>query len=104
MVKRNFSIMINVRSFKSCYRNILITNCQWLEKLSFSKNPAIPEINNYYIQIVNNSNTYQLSKFFEQSSLCVCTDELHYDCHVNDLIALLVSWANFNCIIEPLQR
>ena len=90
MEKRNFSIKFynNQCSLKSCYRNILITNCQWLEKLSFSKNLAIPtplDINNYYIQVVNNSDTYQLSKFFEQSSLCVCTDELHYDCHINDL-------------------
>ena len=26
-----------------------------------------------------------MSQIIEQSSLCVCTDELHYDCHINDL-------------------
>ena len=37
------------------------------------------------LTILSISDTYQLSQFFEQSSLCVCTDELHYDCHINDL-------------------
>ena len=87
---RNFVIKFynNKCSHKSCYGNIPITNCHWLEKLSFSNNTAIPiplEINNYYIQIINNSDTYMLSQFIKQSSLCVCTNELHYDCHINDL-------------------
>ena len=37
------------------------------------------------MQFVNKSGTYKLSQIIEQRSLCVCTDELHYDCHINDL-------------------
>ena len=88
---RNFSIKFynNQCSHKSCYGNIPVSNCRWLEKLSFNNNTAIPlslEINNYYIQIIDNSDTYILSEFIEQSSLCVCTNnKLHYDCHISNL-------------------
>ena len=37
------------------------------------------------MQFINNSGTYKLSQIIEQSSLCVCTNELHYNCHINDL-------------------
>ena len=68
----------------SCYDYIPITNCQWLLQSAFAN--AIPlEINNHYMQFINNSGTYKLSQIIEQSSLCVCTNELHYDCHINDL-------------------
>ena len=42
-------------------------------------------MNNHYILFINNYGTYKPSQIIEQSSLCVCTDELHYDCHINDL-------------------
>ena len=91
MEMRNISIKFynNQCNHTSCYVNIPLTNCHWLEKLSFNNNTAMPiplEINNYYIQIIDNSDTYMLSEFIEQSSLCVCTNnELHYDCHINNL-------------------
>ena len=90
MEMRNISIKFynNQCSYKSCYGNIPLTNCHWLEKLSLSNNTAIPiplEINNYYIQIIDNSVTYMLSQLIEHSSLCVCTNELHYDCHISNL-------------------
>ena len=37
------------------------------------------------MQFINNSGTYKLSQIIEQSSLCVCTNKLHYNCHINDL-------------------
>ena len=68
----------------SCFDYMPISNCRWLLQPVFTN--AIPlKINNYYIQFINNSGSYKLSQVIEQSSLCVCTDELHYDCHVNDL-------------------
>ena len=42
-------------------------------------------MNSKYTQFINNSGTYNLLQIAEQSSLCVCTNELHYDCHIDDL-------------------
>ena len=59
-------------------------HCLWLEQSLF--NNTLPlKVNDYYIQLINDSGTYKLSQIIEQSSLCVCTDELHYNCHINDL-------------------
>ena len=90
MENRQFLIQFykNECKFKGCYKtiNITIANCQWLANSLF-KNSYITllEVNNHYIQFINNSGTYNLSHTVEQSSLCVCTNELHYDCHINDL-------------------
>ena len=74
----------NQCSHTSCYNNIPITNCRWLATSLFNR--IIPlEVNNRYIKIINNSGTYNMSQIIEQRSLCVCTDKLHYDCHINDL-------------------
>ena len=52
----------------------------------FNNNKNIPlEVNNQYIRFINNSGIYKLSQIIEQSSLCVCTNKLHYNCHINDL-------------------
>ena len=68
----------------SCFDYMPITNCQWL--LQTELNNTIPlEVNNHYMQFINNSGTYKLSQIIEQTSLCVCTNELHYDCRINDL-------------------
>ena len=88
MEMRNFLIIFrdNQCNYTRCYENIPVTNCHWLEKLSFRNNLIPFEINNYYISIINNSDNYMLSEFIEQSSLCVCTNnDLHYDCHITDL-------------------
>ena len=82
-----FLIMFNSNqcNHTSCYSNIPLTNCRWLATSLF--NNIIPlEVNNKYIHLVNsNSETHNLSQIIEQSSLCVCTNELDYDCHINDL-------------------
>ena len=58
----------------------------WLENSLFQNNKNIPlQVNNHYIRFINDSGTYTLTQLITQSSLCVCTNELHYDCHINDL-------------------
>ena len=67
-----------------CYNYIPVVHCLWLEQSLF--NNTLPlKVNDYYIQLTNDSGTYKLSQIIEQSSLSVCTDELHYSCHINDL-------------------
>ena len=90
MEKRDFLIRFNdnhyYRNLKNYYNSIPTTNCLWLENSLFDNNNIIPlEANNHYVQFINNSGSYKLSQIIEQSSLCVCTNELHYDCHINDL-------------------
>ena len=68
----------------SCFDYIPITNCQWLPQSVFA-NARPLEVNNRYIKYVNNSGTCKLSQIIEQSFLCVCTNELHHDCHITDL-------------------
>ena len=72
-------------NFKIRY-NIPITNCLWLEKSLFQNNDDIPlQVNNRYTQFTNDSGTYTLTQLITQSSLCVCTNVTHHDCHINDL-------------------
>ena len=86
----NFLIKFNnnICYIKNCayHIHIPISNCQCLTKSLFKNKNTIPlEVNSHYIQFINNSDaTYKLSQIIEQSSLCVCTNELHYDCHIND--------------------
>ena len=68
----------------SCFDYIPITSCQWLPQSSLNYTMPL-EVNSHYMQFLNNSGTYKLSQIIEQSSLCVCTNELHYDCHITDL-------------------
>ena len=76
-------------SYKHNYRaryGIPITNCLWLEKSMFQNNDDIPlQVNNQYIQFINNSGTFTLTQLLTQNSLCVCTNATHHDCHINDL-------------------
>ena len=87
MENRNFMIRFYKNQCKQvphCYGHVPITNCLWLPQSLF--NTVIPlEVNNKYIQFINNSGTYKLSQITEQSTLCVCTDEIHYDCHISKL-------------------
>ena len=84
--KRSFLIRFynNHNMISNCY--MPITNCLWLENSLFQNNNNIPlQVNNHYIRFINDSGTYTLTQLITQSSLCVCTNELHYDCHINDL-------------------
>jgi len=67
-----------------CYDYMPNTNCNWLPQSIF--NNVIPlEVNNHYMQFINDSGIYKLSQVIEQRSLCVCSNELQYDCHVHYL-------------------
>ena len=68
-----------------CYADMPATNCLWMEHSLFNNNLTSLEVNDHYMQFVNNSGPFQLSQLVKQSTLCVCTNELHYDCHINDL-------------------
>ena len=91
MEKRNFLIrfhnnLIKCKHVESCHnymRNMPASNCRWLPKSLFSN--IIPlEVNENYMQFINNSVTTKLSQIIEQRSLCMCANELHYDCHAYD--------------------
>ena len=87
--KRKFLIKFNTNHCNQdlrldCYNYMPVIYCLWLPQSLF--NNAIPlEVNSKYMQFNNNSGTYKLSQIIKQSSLCVCTNELHYDCHINNL-------------------
>ena len=67
-----------------CYDYMPITNCHWLPQSTF--NNAIPlEVNNHYIRFINDSGIYKLSQVIEHRLLCVCSNELQYDCHIHYL-------------------
>ena len=37
------------------------------------------------MKFINNSDIYKLSQIIKQRSLCVCSNELQYDCHIHYL-------------------
>ena len=64
------------------FHNIPVTKCHWLPQSGFKG--IIPlDVNKQYIQYDNSSNIYPLS--IEQSTLCICSDEIHPNCHITDL-------------------
>ena len=89
MEKRNFLIRFYNNQCKEvlrsgCYDNIPVTHCLWLPQSLF--NNSIPlEVNNKYIQFINNSGTYNLSQTIYQSTLCVCANVTYHDCHIFNL-------------------
>ena len=88
MQDRNYLIRFHTNQcFENCYHsNLSMTNCQWLKDSLFNNTDTIPqEVNGYYMQFINDSGIYKLSKIIEQSSLCVCITDLHHDCHINEL-------------------
>ena len=60
------------------------TSCQWVINSSY-QNLLPQKVNEYYIHYINNTGTCNMLQIFKQSLLCLCTDELHHDCHINDL-------------------
>ena len=87
MQDRNYLIRFyDNQCVENCYRNLSMTNCQWLKDSLFNNTDTIPiEVNSYYMQFINVSGIYKLSQIIEQSSLCVCATDLHHDCHINEL-------------------
>ena len=69
-----------------CFTSIPITNCRWEVESPFMD--VIPQdVNKQYIQYIDGNNSTINSLNFNQSSLCVCTDELaaDYDCQLSEL-------------------
>ena len=67
-----------------CVINIPITNCERLPQSAF--NNIIPQdINRQYIQYYDNNNSSIETLSINQSTLCICSDELNYNCHISDL-------------------
>ena len=90
MDNRNFLIKFYNNQCKqflklSCHDYMPLTHCLWLSQSLFNNNTIPLQVNSNYMQFINNSGTYELSQIIEQSSLCVCTNELHPDCHIDDL-------------------
>ena len=85
MKKRSFLIRFyNILCSDLNWHYIPTTNCHWSPKSSYH-NMLPLEVNNHYIQFINNTDNCKLLHVTKQHSLCVCTNELHYDCHINDL-------------------
>ena len=67
-----------------CVTNIPITNCQLLPQSAF--NNIIPQdINKQFIQYFDNNNSSIETLSINQSTLCICSDNMNYDCHISDL-------------------
>ena len=83
---RNFSIVIHYNNYeRACDNNIPITNCQWLPHSSFKDDLPL-DVNKQYIQYYNNNDNSNLEALnIKQSTLCICSDEMNYDCHASDL-------------------
>ena len=89
MKKRNFSYTfynnLCKKSLKSgCYDYIPLAHCIWLPQSLFNNAPPL-EVNDKYMQFIDNSNIYSLSQIIAQPSLCVCCTKSHYNCHIFDL-------------------
>ena len=85
----NFSIIFDNNKCNSTESDctsdeIPITKCHWLPHVQSTFKDIIPlDVNKQYIQYNNNSNIQFLS--IKQSTLCICNDKMHHDCHVSEL-------------------
>ena len=68
----------------SCIIGFPITNCQRLPQSLF-KDTIPQDINKDYIQYHNNDSSSIDTLTINQSTLCICSDEMNYDCHNSDL-------------------
>ena len=80
--QRNFSITLYENLGPDCHNNIPITKCHWLLQSGF-KDIIPADVNKQYVQYNNKSDIYDLS--IKQSTLCICSDKMHPDCHISDL-------------------
>ena len=68
-----------------CDEGVFIANCQWLSQSVFEG--VFPlDVNRHYIHYHNNNNNSDLEALnIKQSTLCICSDEMNYNCHTSDL-------------------
>ena len=68
----------------TCVTSIPITNCEWLPQSAY--NDIIPQdINKQFIQYYDNNNSSIETLSINQSTLCICSDDMNYDCHISNL-------------------
>ena len=83
---KHISIMIHNNMYiPGCDKGVFIANCQWLSQSAFEG--VFPlDVNKQYIQYYNNNNNSDLEDLnINQSTLCICSDEMNYNCHTSDL-------------------
>ena len=68
----------------NCVFNIPLTNCQWLPWSSFMGMFPL-DVNKQFIQYYDNNNYSIEILSINQSTLCICSDDINYDCHISDL-------------------
>ena len=84
----NFSIRFDNNKYNrtesNCSDEIPITKCHWIPYVQSTFKDIIPlDVNKQYIQYNNNSDIASLS--IKQSTLCICIDEIHHDCHISEV-------------------
>ena len=78
---KNFSVTfqfneITTHQIPYCVTNIPIANCKWISQLTF--NGIVPlDVNKRYIKYYDNNSDIE-SLGINQSTLCICTDEMKY--------------------------
>ena len=86
---RNFSVTFyyNIETrYQHCTSNIPIANCKWMVNLELTFNDIVPlDVNKQFIQYYDNNNSSIESLSINQSTLCICSDNMNYDCHISDL-------------------
>ena len=85
----NFSIKIHNNKyepkFPECDKGIPIANCRWLPQSTFEGIFPL-DVNKHYIQYYNNNNNSDLEALnIKQSTLCICNNEMNYNCYSSDL-------------------
>ena len=86
--KGKFSIILynntHNQTEQNCNYEIPISKCFWLPHVqSVIKNRIPLDVNKQYMQYNNYSEIYTLT--INQSTLCICTEKRHPDCHITDL-------------------
>ena len=88
--QKDFSIIFDYNKCNTtnpyCITSIPITSCQWLPHAIFRD--AFPlDVNKQYIQYIDDKNSSMdtATLGIEQSTLCVCSNEMSYNCHISDL-------------------
>ena len=68
----------------NCVFNIPLTNCLWLPQSPFMGMFPL-DVNKQYIQYYDNNNYSIETLSINQNTLCICSDDINYDCHISDL-------------------
>ena len=91
MKKENFQIEFYNNSCELSHVELIdyympTSRCYWTLNSSY-QNIIPQEVNDYYIQYANNTNSCKRLQIIEHSSLCLCANKFDpdHDCYINDL-------------------